>query len=122
MLQGMSRRLAVLIVGAAIVLALAPPARRVGGQPQQVRARVMFVTLGSCPEPLAQAVERGLRSELQVDVQRFADVPLQQAAYYPPRRRYRAERLLDFLRGRLADQPPSTRALGMTEVDISTTK
>ncbi|HEY6475376.1 MAG TPA: matrixin family metalloprotease [Polyangia bacterium] len=41
-------------------------------------------------------------------------------AYYPPRRRYRAEKLLDFLDGKLP--PDGTRILGLTGVDISTTK
>jgi archaemetzincin len=47
-----------------------------------------------------------------------ADLPA--AAFYPPRRRYRAEKLLDFLDGRLL--PDGTRILGLTGVDISTTK
>ena len=42
------------------------------------------------------------------------------AAYYPPRRRYRAEKLLDFLDARLP--PDGARILGLTGVDISTTK
>ena len=42
------------------------------------------------------------------------------AAYYPPRRRYRAEKLLDFLDGRLPAD--GVRILGLTGVDISTTK
>ncbi len=47
-----------------------------------------------------------------------ADLPA--AAFYPPRRRYRAEKLLDFLDGRLP--PDGARILGLTGVDISTTK
>lgn len=47
-------------------------------------------------------------------------LPLPDAAYYPPRNRYRADRLLDFL----ALQPgtPGTCLLGLTAVDISWTK
>ena len=47
-----------------------------------------------------------------------ADLPRE--AFYPPRRRYRAEKLLDFLDGRMP--PDGTRILGLTGVDISTTK
>ena len=42
------------------------------------------------------------------------------AAYYPPRRRYRAEKLLDFLDEQLPAD--GVRILGLTGVDISTTK
>jgi archaemetzincin len=42
------------------------------------------------------------------------------AAYYPPRRRYRAEKLLDLLDGQLPSD--GVRILGLTGVDISTTK
>lgn len=47
-------------------------------------------------------------------------LPLPDAAYYPPRNRYRADRLLDFL----ARQPGTTDSslLGLTAVDISWTK
>jgi len=41
-------------------------------------------------------------------------------AWYPPRRRYRADKLLDFLDTRLP--PDGTRILGLTGMDISTTK
>jgi archaemetzincin len=47
-----------------------------------------------------------------------ADLPA--AAFYRPRRRYRADKLLDFLDGRLP--PDGARVLGLTGVDISTTK
>jgi archaemetzincin len=47
-------------------------------------------------------------------------VDLPAGAYYKPRRRYRADKLLDFLDGRLP--PDGTRILGLTGVDISTTK
>src|SRR5439155_13511886 len=50
------------------------------------------------------------------------EAPLPKEAYYPPRHRYRAERLLEFLEGIAKGEPPGTRILGMTDVDISTTK
>ena len=46
--------------------------------------------------------------------------PLPSAAYYKPRKRYRAEKLLDDLRGRVPNQ--ATRIVGLTHRDISTTK
>jgi archaemetzincin len=47
-------------------------------------------------------------------------VALPAAAYYEPRRRYRAEKLLDFLDQRLPAD--GARILGLTGADISTTK
>nr|HMR10786.1 zinc-dependent metalloprotease family protein [Polyangiaceae bacterium] len=45
---------------------------------------------------------------------------LPKAAYYSPRRRYRAEKLLSFLEKRAPAD--ASRVLGITAVDISTTK
>jgi archaemetzincin len=82
---------------------------------------VKLVILGRFPAQLTDAVEQGLREELQVDVERIDDLPLPREAYYPPRRRYRADRLLDILERHLEGAPASTRVLGMTAVDISIT-
>jgi len=88
----------------------------------QARARVTLVTLGTFPRDLADAVEAGLRAELAVDVRRMNDRPLPRAAFYPPRHRYRADRLLTHLHTLVPGDPTTTRILGMTSVDISTTK
>lgn len=93
----------------------APPAR-------QTRAHVVLVPLGRVPARLLAAVAAGLRRELQVSVERHRPVPLPRSAYYPRRRRYRADRLLAFLGTRFRALPASTRVLGLTTVDISTTK
>jgi archaemetzincin len=55
---------------------------------------------------------------LPVKVLPRVDLPRQ--AYYPARRRYRAEKLLDFLAPRLPED--GLRILGLTSADISTTK
>lgn len=96
-----------------------PPPR---GPRQPVRAIVSLVTLGTFPAPLVDAIEQGLRQQLQVDVRRLAPLQLPQTAYYPARRRYRADRLLQFLGQQMQNQPPAMRVLGLTEVDISITK
>lgn len=46
--------------------------------------------------------------------------PLPQSAWYEPRRRYRADRLLDWLAG--LTMPRGDRVVGLTAVDISITK
>jgi len=90
--------------------------------PPVYRALVKLIIIGEFPVELTDGIERGLRDELQVDVERIEGVPLPAEAYYPPRRRYRAERLLRFLNDHLEGEPTTTRVLGMTSVDISTTK
>jgi len=114
---------AVSLAALCVVAAAVPSQRAATAQDAHgaTRAAVTLVTLGTFPRALADAVERGLRAELQVDVQRMNDVPLPRAAYYAPRRRYRADRLLDHLHT-LVPSGSRTRIIGMTEVDISTTK
>lgn len=85
------------------------------------RALVKVVVMGTFPESLLKPVETALEQELAVEVERIDGVALPAFAYYPPRRRYRAERLLDFLNQHLRGEPRSTRVLGLTTVDISTT-
>ena len=64
-----------------------------------------------------------LLAEYGVEVERLPARVLPASAYHPPRRRYRAEKLLDFLRASIpATAPASARILGLTAVDISTTK
>lgn len=86
-------------------------------RPQDVRLAVQ--PLGTFDTDLYQQIERGLVNELGVHVEQKASIPLPSAAYYAPRRRYRAERLLTHLRPLVV--APINRVLGVTEVDISTT-
>jgi len=72
------------------------------------------------PEADVALVEEGLRALIGYDVRRLPRVELPAQAYYPPRKRYRAGRLLAFLNTRLP--AGGTRILGLTAVDISTTK
>ena len=87
-----------------------------------VRARVRVVVVGDFPtrwvQPVLDSLERDLGVEATLEP---APIPLPRAAYYAPRRRYRAEILADALAARIADAPAETRALGLTSSDISTT-
>jgi archaemetzincin len=66
------------------------------------------------------AVSQALKAMYGLEVRVLPRTPLPQEAWYAPRSRYRAERLLRFLAGR---RPPDTaRILGLTAEDISTTK
>jgi archaemetzincin len=65
-------------------------------------------------------VKEALRAFFDVEVPLLARVPLPRSTYYPPRQRYRAEKLLDFLSPRMPGD--GLRILGLTSADISTTK
>lgn len=72
------------------------------------------------PEASTALVVAALRAFFAAEVRLLPRCALPQAAYYPARRRYRADRLLDFLTPRLP--AGATHILGLTGVDISTTK
>ncbi len=67
-----------------------------------------------------ELVRQALTELIGMETRLLPRVGLPAAAFYLPRRRYRAEKLLDFLDGRMP--PDGARILGLTGVDISTTK
>jgi len=87
-----------------------------------VRARVHLVVIGTFPrawiDPIAQALERDLDVDAVVEP---AALPLPAFAYHAPRRRYRAERLLEHLNREHQGTASSEKVLGLTSRDISTT-
>lgn len=93
--------------------------RLVRAQTNAASTTVALAPLGPFSEGLLAEIDRGLRAELRVGVVRVGPFALPVAAWYAPRQRYRAERLLDFLRPHMVS--PATRILGVTESDISTT-
>jgi archaemetzincin len=86
------------------------------------RGEVVLVSLGAVDADLVDEVERSLRTHLQVEVRRIDGLKLPRSAFYAPRKRWRADKLLDFLLEQIPGAPPTTRILGLTASDISTTK
>lgn len=84
--------------------------------------RLIYVqALGKAlPDADLAMVVRALAAFYAVEVKTLGRVDLPKSAYYPKRGRYRAEKLLDFLKPRLP--AGGSRILGLTGVDISTTK
>ncbi len=82
---------------------------------------IALQTLGSrLPDEDLDLVRTALTAFYSVEVRVLPRVELPKAAYYPKRKRYRAEKLLTFLAARA---PKGVhRILGITAVDISTTK
>jgi archaemetzincin len=97
---------------------------RLGGRAAVVAAtrRLLYVQPlgGELPAEDVELVREGLTELIGMETRLLSRVELPAAAFYPPRRRYRAEKLLDFLEGRMPSD--GTRILGLTAVDISTTK
>lgn len=77
--------------------------------------------LGAAPEDSdLSTVVAAIQAFFAVRVNVREPVPLPETAFYPPRARYRAERLLDHLVARAS--PGARVALGLASADISTTK
>jgi archaemetzincin len=100
----------------ALAVLLATPGARAAER------RILYI------QPLGQAlpdadvafVRRALLAFYAIDVRLLARAELPKSAYYPKRARYRAEKLLAFLLRRMPSN--GYRILGLTGVDISTTK
>ena len=101
-----------MVVFGAAGLAQADPAAR----------QVLYVQpLGKqLPSKDVALVKKALVNFFGLNVKVLPRAALPRKAYYKPRRRYRAEKLLDFLVRRLPAD--GKRVLGLTGVDISTTK
>lgn len=67
-----------------------------------------------------RAVEGALTAFYPIEVKTLARAELPKQAWYAPRKRWRADRLLEFLAARKPDG--ALRILGLTAADISTTK
>lgn len=72
------------------------------------------------PQADVELVQRALRTFTGLDVKLLPRLDLPSAALYRPRKRYRAEKLLELLERKAPAD--AHRVLGLTGVDISTTK
>ena len=88
--------------------------------PVPATCRLEVQTLGAFDRGLSAEVVDSLRSTFDVEVDVLREVPLPAEAFYTPRSRYRAEKLLEYLRDPEASR--SGRVIGLTTKDISTTK
>jgi len=94
---------------------------RQAGEPPDPTPILYLQPLGDeLPEADVTLVKTALGSMIGLRVKVLRAEPLPSDAWYAPRRRYRADKLLDFLDPRLPAN--GTRILGLTAVDISTTK
>jgi archaemetzincin len=88
---------------------------------QAARTKVYLLPIGATfPEADWEKIDASLGYFFRLEIERLPAVELPAEAYYRPRNRYRAEKLLAFLSERV---PADARVLlGLTAIDISTTK
>lgn len=86
----------------------------------QSRHRVIVIQpFSDFPSELFQSVYRQVKL-INPNTVLWSSVPLPQTAYYPLRARYRADKLIAYLKTTVADN--DTVVIGLTGKDISTTK
>ncbi|MCE9612496.1 MAG: hypothetical protein K8R23_20035 [Chthoniobacter sp.] len=104
-----ARLLAVLFLALASLARAEPPAPHVAIQP-----------LGKVPDHVIAAIREKLGALYHADIALLPARELPVSAYFRPRARYRAEKLLDWL----ARETPAgvDKVIGITQSDISTTK
>lgn len=113
--SGIRRRQFLLVMG---IVALTSAAESYAQAPH---GALYLQPLGAeLPEPDVALVVTALHEFYGLTVRLLPRVALPDSAFYKPRQRYRADKLLDFLAPRLPSD--GMRVLGLTAVDISTTK
>lgn len=102
------------------LLALASPAAAQPSSPPPPGRVVAILPLGKVRQDVLDRVARELQARLNVQVRFESPRELPKEAYYPPRKRWRAEKLLDAI----DSNPPqgAWKVVGVTEAEISTTK
>jgi archaemetzincin len=86
--------------------------------PALARPTVALQPLGTMDSTTVSVSRQGIEDKFNVDVRVLKTAGLPSSAYYEPRRRYRAEKLLAFL----DDLGSTGKVVGLTAKDISTTK
>jgi archaemetzincin len=103
------------------MLALAA-ALLLSAEPAAVRGEVVIVPMADLAEAELAAVEKALAAEYQVTVRRAEKIAMPQIAWYEPRKRWRAEKILAVLTARFKDLPRTSKVIGLAADDISTSK
>ena len=86
------------------------------------RPTVCVVPLGDYEKDMVPIVTRGIEYLYRLDVKVLEQRALPRAAWYAPRRRYRAEKLLGYLDSAVLPRSGCDLVMGFTSADISTTK
>ena len=111
----------------ALTLAICAQARSsAADQPAALNAassvKLCLQPLGPYDKPLTKTAVRGIEYLFGFDVVVKPRKPLPRHTYYPPRKRYRADKLLDYLEAKVVPGSGCRIVIGFTRVDISVTK
>ena len=85
-----------------------------------IKPTIAIQSFGKFSTEFIEMIYAGIDSVYNVEVIVLQGIEIPQSAYYEPRNRYRAEKLLDYLEENTGDE--FTKVLGLTRYDISTTK
>jgi archaemetzincin len=86
------------------------------------RANFCFAPLGKYDKGLLETARQGAAYLYGAETTILPRRALPKMAYYKPRKRYRAEKLLDYLQAEVVPDSGCDIVIGFTAVDISTTK
>src|SRR5262245_5254341 len=86
------------------------------------RPTVCLAPLGQYEKEMVPVITRGIEYLYKFEVKLLDPRPLPRSAWYSPRRRYRAEKLLGFLDAEVLPGSGCDLVMGFTGADISTTK
>lgn len=81
--------------------------------------KILLVPLGKVDSSQLQLIASEVETRFDAIVQIGNAIPLPPETYYPPRNRYRADKLISFLK---STYPDYDRVMGITAKDISTSK
>jgi archaemetzincin len=84
--------------------------------------RVCLIPVGPHDAALVDKARKGIEFLYGLPVATLQAIPLPESAWYAPRKRYRAEKILAHLDAEVVPGAPCERVIALTSVDISTTK
>ncbi len=102
--------------------AFAAPQPRFPAGTKAADIEVCLQPLGKVDAAVLRAVERGITGAFGFTARSLAERPLPAAAYYRPRKRHRADKILDHLVAEVVSSSGCDLVLGVTTSDISVTK
>jgi archaemetzincin len=108
-----------LVLTSLLALALPTPARAESPPPTVVAC---FQPLGPHDAKLLEGSVQGVQHFFGFDVRVLPALPLPDVAWYPPRKRWRADKILDYLDTAVLPGTGCAFIVGFTSSDISTTK
>lgn len=102
-----------------LVLTMAPPQARAGDKDKPL---ICILPLGKYDSFLLGKSVTGIKHLYDFPVRVLKSQPMPKEAYYPPRKRYRADRLLDIIDRDYIPGSACKIIIGFTRLDISVTK